>query len=93
MGIGGIDEDATAPSYTLEGLLSLTPVDAQDDEVALDGFLLGARHGQWSEFVDYASQAFGSSGIGDDDLVASGDKVAGDGPPDAARADDSNLHF
>ena len=54
MSVGGVNEDLAAPSYTLEGLLSLAPVDAQDYEVALDCFLLAGRPDRWSEFADNA---------------------------------------
>ncbi len=93
MSVSGIDEDLPAPGDILEGLLSVSPVNTKDHEIALDGFLFRARPGQGSEFVDYASQAFGPSGVGDDDLVAGGDKVAGDGLADVTRANDSDLHF
>ena len=67
-------------------------MDAQDYQVALDGFLLGGRPSQWSEFADNTFQAFRPFGIGDDDLVASADEVAGDGLADIAGADEAYSH-
>ena len=54
MSVGGVNEDLAAPGYSLVGLLSVAPVDAQDYQVALDRFLLAGRPGRRSEFADNA---------------------------------------